>query len=83
MAYNTKDLYKQAIEILENNSDIMFIEHLVSLMPCVKSTFYDHIIEGSNESNSIKEIIEKSLEPLKIFLEEAISWTKLQCPWKN
>ena len=59
MAYNKEELYKQAIEIL-NNNDIMFIEHLVSLMPCAKPTFYDHLPIGSNELNAIKELIEKN-----------------------
>lgn len=40
-----------------------------------------NLVHGSKEhSGDDKEIIEKSLEPLKLFLEESISWTRLQCP---
>jgi len=59
MGYNKEELYKQAIEIL-NNNDIMFIEHLVSLMPCDKTTLYRHLPIDCNEYNAIKELIEKN-----------------------
>ena len=58
MAYNKEALYKQAIEILESNKDIMFIEHLVSLMPCDKTTLYKWLPIESNEFNALKEKIE-------------------------
>ena len=60
MAYNKEELYNQALEILESNNDIMFIEHLVSLMPCSRPTFYDHIPIDSNNFNTIKGIVEKN-----------------------
>ena len=58
MAYNKEALYKQAIEILDSNKDIMFIEHLVSLMPCDKTTLYKWLQIESNEFNALKEKIE-------------------------
>jgi len=58
MAYNKEALYKQAIEILDSNKDIMFIEHLVSLMPCDKTTLYKWLPIESNEFNALKEKIE-------------------------
>jgi hypothetical protein len=43
-----------------------------------------NLVHGSKEdSGDDEEIIEKSLRPLKIFLDEAISWTRLQCPWER
>ena len=43
-----------------------------------------NLVHGSKEdSGDDEEIIEKSLKPLKIFLDEAISWTRLQCPWER
>jgi hypothetical protein len=60
MAYNKEELYNQAIKILEDNKDIMFIEHLVSLMPCGRTTFYEHMPDKSDELNTIKEYIERN-----------------------
>lgn len=38
-----------------------------------------NLVHGSKEdSGDDEKIIEKSLEPMKIFLEEAISWTRLR-----
>ncbi len=43
-----------------------------------------NLVHGSKEGSGDDErIITNSLEPLKIFLEEAISWTVEQCPWER
>lgn len=40
-----------------------------------------NLVHGSKEdSGDDREIIEKSIEPLRIFLKEAISWTRIQYP---
>jgi hypothetical protein len=55
MAYNTEDLEKQALKAIKEHK-VPFIEHLVSYLPCDKTTFYAHNL---HESNVIKEAIEK------------------------
>ena len=57
MAYDIKELEKQALEAIENDKDIAFIEDVVACLPCGKGAFYDHKL---NESNSIKSALEKN-----------------------
>ena len=45
-----------------------------------------NLVHGSkeeSESGDDYEIIKQSVKPLSVFLEEAISWTKQQCPWER
>lgn len=45
-----------------------------------------NLVHGSkeeSESGDDYKIIKKSIKPLSVFLEEAISWTKQQCPWER
>lgn len=58
MAYDTNKLFKQAIEIIKTR-EVLTIEGVVALMPCTKTTFYDHFSVDSNELNSIKEELNK------------------------
>jgi hypothetical protein len=53
MAYNTNELEQQALEAIKEHG-LVFIEEVVSFLPCSKPTFYEH---GLNESNAIKEAI--------------------------
>lgn len=57
---NKDDLYNKAMQVLENDKEIVFIEDLVSFLPCVKSSFYKHFPIDSNEMNNFKEIIENN-----------------------
>ena len=57
---NKDDLYNKAMQVLENDKEIVFIEDLVSFLPCVKSSFYKHFPIDSNEMNVFKEIIENN-----------------------
>lgn len=45
-----------------------------------------NLVHGSKEesgSGDDNEIIKKSIKPLSVLLEEAISWTRQQCPWER
>ena len=53
MGYNTKELEKKALEAITEHG-LVFIEEIVSFLPCSKPTFYEH---GLNELDSIKEAI--------------------------
>ena len=57
-------IYEQAIKVAETNK-CFFIDQVVSFLPIVKSTFYDYFPVGSNESNSIKEILDKNKVEVK------------------
>jgi hypothetical protein len=57
MAYDTKELERQALEAIKNDPDIAFIEDVVACLPCGKVTFYEHKL---NELNTIKSALEKN-----------------------
>ena len=71
--------YKKILQKNNNSAKerIIALGKILYLVRC-------NLVHGSKEdSGDDEKIIEKSLEPLKIFLEEAISWTRLKRPWKK
>lgn len=64
MAYNKEKLFEQAKEAaLKNN--LIFIEEIVSFLPCSKPTFYEYFPPDSNELNELKDIIEDNTVNIK------------------
>jgi hypothetical protein len=53
MAYNTQKLEKMALDAIEEHG-LIFIEEVISYLPCASSTFYDHELE---KSEAIKDAI--------------------------
>ncbi len=53
MAYDTKKLEKMALAAIEEHG-LIFIEEVISYLPCASSTFYDHELE---KSEAIKDAI--------------------------
>ena len=64
MAYNKEQIFESAKEIAVTNN-CLFIEELVSYLPCSKPTFYELFKIDSNELNAIKEIIDSNKERKK------------------
>jgi hypothetical protein len=46
MGYNTKELEEQALWAIKEHG-LVFIEEVISYLPCASSTFYDHQLEKS------------------------------------
>jgi hypothetical protein len=65
MAYDTEKLYNQAIKAIEENN-LFFIEDVIALLPCDKTTFYRHFDVKSNEYNTLKEKIEANKVTVKL-----------------
>lgn len=64
MKYNKEKLFEQAKEaVLKNN--LIFIEEIVSFLPCSKQTFYDYFPLGSDELDELKAIIEDNTINIK------------------
>jgi hypothetical protein len=59
MAYDRIKIYQQALDLIEKKK-LFFIEDVVTLLPCTKSTFYDFFQIDSNELNTIKEGLDKN-----------------------
>lgn len=59
MAYNRVKIYEQALDLIEKKK-LFFIEDVVTLLPCDKTTFYRFFEVESNEYNTIKEALDKN-----------------------
>jgi hypothetical protein len=64
MAYNRIKIYEQALELIEKKK-LFFIEDVVTLLPCDKTTFYRFFEVESNEYNTIKEALDKNKIDIK------------------
>ena len=70
MAYKTADLKKKAIKAIEEYK-LIFIEEVVSYLPCCKQTFYDHKLDKSDDLISL---LEKNKDQIKAALR--VKWYK-------
>ena len=66
MAYDTKKLERQALEAI-NKYKLIWIEEVLSYLPCSKQTFYDH---GLDKLDTIKNAITKNRTDLKVGLRK-------------
>lgn len=62
--YNKEELYNIAIDKAKKHK-LIWIEEIVSFLPCSKTTFYDFYPLNSNELNALKEIIENNRVEIK------------------
>jgi hypothetical protein len=61
MAYDTEELKQKAISAIKEHK-LLFIDDLVSYLPCSKQTFYDHKLDKLDE---IKELMMKNRVEIK------------------
>lgn len=54
--YNSEELYQLAITACQD-VNCTFIDDIISVLPCTKSTFYKYIPLGSHQLNHIKELL--------------------------
>ena len=64
MAYNPEELFQQAKQVAESEN-LIFIEEIVSFLPCDKTTFYKHFPLDSNELYELKTIINNNKVAIK------------------
>lgn len=64
MAYSKRKLLKQAVDTAKSKN-LFFIEDIVALLPCDKTTFYRHFPPDSNEYNAIKEVLDENRVTIK------------------
>lgn len=67
MAYSRKQLYEQALQVIEERN-LFFIEDLVAFLPCDRATFYRKFPQGCDECDNIK----RALETNKVRTKSAI-----------
>jgi len=66
MAYDKKELERQSLEAI-GKYKLIWIEEIVSYLPCSKQTFYDH---GLDKLDTIKDAILKNRNDLKVGLRK-------------
>ena len=59
MAYDKNKIYEQAKDLIEKKK-LFFIEDVVTLLPCSRSTFWDYFPDKSDELDNIKELLDKN-----------------------
>ena len=59
MAYDTQKLFEQAKEAVKSHN-LFFIEDIVAFIPCSRSTFYERFPDGSEELDTLKELLEQN-----------------------
>lgn len=59
MKYNKKDIFENAKKAI-NDNNLFFNEDIVAFLPCGRSWFYDNFKDGSDEMDTIKELLEKN-----------------------
>jgi hypothetical protein len=64
MAYNRVKIYEQALELIEKKK-LFFIEDVVTLLPCSRSTFWEFFPDKSDELDNIKELLDKNKIDIK------------------
>jgi len=66
MAYDTKELERQSLEAITKYK-LIWIEEVISYLPCARSTFYDNELD---KSDTIKAAILKNRNDLKVGLRK-------------
>lgn len=69
MSYDKGTLMDLALTEIKRHN-LLFIEDVVSFLPCSKSTFYTYFPAGSDELNELKEIMGKNRIDIKIQLRK-------------
>lgn len=59
MGYDKAKLYEQAKEAIEKNN-LFFIEDIVAFIPCGRSWFYENFKDGTDEMDTLKEMLEQN-----------------------
>jgi hypothetical protein len=71
MAYNTKELYNQALEEIRKNN-LFFVEDVCAYLGISKPTFYTHFHLESDEFNYIKELLQKNRIKIKVSIRQKL-----------
>jgi ACT domain-containing protein len=71
MAYDKKEIFEQAKQAVINNS-LYFIEDIVAFVSCSRSTFYEYFPADSDESDNLKELLDKNKVATKVKLRKKL-----------
>ena len=72
MTYIKNDIFKKAKQAIKKHG-LFFIEDVIALLPCRKSTFYELFPLESDEMNTIKELLEEEKITMKVRIRKKLS----------
>jgi hypothetical protein len=67
MAYNKKKIFEQAKTLIESEN-LIFVDEVVSFLPCDRATFYRMFPQECDECDTLKEMIQKNKVKIKVSL---------------
>lgn len=65
MVYDPEQIYKDIIELIENDEEIVFFEDVIANIPCNSDTFYRYYPTGSEKYVTIKSLLSKNKISIK------------------
>jgi len=71
MAYDRKKIFEQSKSVIKKHG-LFFIEDVVAYLPIAKKTFYEYFPLESNESNTLKELLETNKITVKVAIREKL-----------
>lgn len=77
MAYDRIKIFEQAKEVIVKNR-LIFTDEIPSFLPCSRSTFYDYFPDGSDELDTLKELMSKNKIEIKTSMRS--KWYKSTNP---
>lgn len=77
MAYDKTKIFEQAKELTVKHK-LFFVEDIIAMLPCSKSTFYEFYPEGSDELDILKELIDTNRITIKVGLRK--KWNDSEAP---
>jgi hypothetical protein len=75
MAYNTKELYENAIKVIDQNN-LFFISDIIAYLGISTETYYKHFPLESKESKAIKEKLNKNAVRTKVSIRSKLHQSK-------
>lgn len=72
MAYDKDKILQEATDAIKSNS-LYFIEDVVAFVSCSRSTFYDYFPADSDESDNLKELLNRNKVSMKVKLRSRLS----------
>ena len=77
MAYDKNKIFEQAKDLTIKNR-LIFIEDIVALLPCDKTTFYRFFEPESNQYNELRKLLDANRAELKVSMRS--KWYKSDAP---
>lgn len=77
MAHDKQKIYEQAKELTVKHK-LFFVEDIIAMLPCSRSTFYEFYPDGSDELDILKELIDTNRISIKVGLRK--KWNDSDAP---